>query len=259
MGRLGQGHTGAFRPVETAWSPGQPWPPGRSSRSWPTGPRLSSTTHPKAQGRCLVVLRTFLCRKRWSVGTPVPVLPNASWYKAVCAMPDQPVTATGTAISPLPEPPGLWRHSNLLTLGALKTAPACARLHVNVVLHEWNLGQLVDAAVMVTSELVTNAILASRGPRQHVFPTRLGTPVVHLRLLSDAVRLVIEVWDQVPEAPVMRQADAADESGRGLMLVEALSAQWGCGIAQGWPGKVVWAVIAASSDTDSAGRDGAAP
>jgi len=101
--------------------------------------------------------------------------------------------------------------SSLLTLGALKTAPGCARGHVNAVLHEW------------------------------------GLAIVRLRLLSDGTRVVVEVWEEIPIAPVARPADANDESGRGLMLVEAYCAQWGYGSSPGWPGKVVWAELAAAN------------
>jgi hypothetical protein len=34
-----------------------------------------------------------------------------------------------------------------------------------------------------------------------------------------------------------------DESGRGLMLIEALCVRWDCGASAGWHGKVVWAEL----------------
>lgn len=65
-------------------------------------------------------------------------------------------------------------------------------------------------------------------------------PVVHLRLLSDGERLVIEVWDSNPKRPVATNASEDDESGRGLMLVQAMCERWGSEKVPGWPGKVVW-------------------
>jgi hypothetical protein len=149
----------------------------------------------------------------------------------------------------LPHPPRPWPQSSLLTLGALKTAPGCARLHVNAVLHEWGMERLAESAEIMTTELVTNAVLASTTPDQLRAAARSGNglAVVHLRLLSDGTRVVIEVWDSVPHTPVARKADVDDESGRGLMLVEALCTQWGCSPVPGWPGKVVWAELAAAN------------
>ena len=34
------------------------------------------------------------------------------------------------------------------------------------------------------------------------------------------------------------------ESGRGLLLVETLSTEWGCYVPDGQDGKIVWAVCA---------------
>jgi hypothetical protein len=71
--------------------------------------------------------------------------------------------------------------------------------------------------------------------------------LVRLRLLSDAARVVIEVWDTNPLPPVVTQADPDDESGRGLMLVDALCEHWGWTVPDGWCGKAVWAEISAAT------------
>jgi anti-sigma regulatory factor (Ser/Thr protein kinase) len=131
-----------------------------------------------------------------------------------------------------------WPLCSSLVLGALPTAPSCARLHAGAVLHEWGLADLAETAELVVSELMTNAVLAATELPAH---TRLGLPTVHLRLLADNQRLVIEVWDHNPQAPVAKQAEPEDESGRGLMLVDALCERWGSEAAPGWGGKVVWA------------------
>jgi hypothetical protein len=51
------------------------------------------------------------------------------------------------------------------------------------------------------------------------------------------------VTDPSPDPPVKRDATAASESGRGLWLVEALSAYWSWNPEPG--GKAVYAIVAA--------------
>src|SRR5205823_6374182 len=99
-----------------------------------------------------------------------------------------------------------------------------------------------ESADLVVSELMTNAVLASAElPVAH----HLGLPVIHLRLRADQHSLVIEVWDANPNAPVRQQAAPDEESGRGLMLVEALCERWGAEASLGRGGKVVWAELPA--------------
>jgi anti-sigma regulatory factor (Ser/Thr protein kinase) len=131
-----------------------------------------------------------------------------------------------------------WPLTSSLVLGALPTAPGCGRLHASAVLYEWGLGELAETAGLVVSELVTNAVQASG---ETAIQAHTGLPVVHLRLLSDRSHVVVEVWDSNPQAPIAKQAEPDDESGRGLMLVEALCEHWGSEAVPGWGGKVVWA------------------
>jgi hypothetical protein len=48
--------------------------------------------------------------------------------------------------------------------------------------------------------------------------------------------VLIEVWDDIPGAPV---AGPDDESGRGLMLIEAVCDRWSWATIPGWTGTVV--------------------
>jgi anti-sigma regulatory factor (Ser/Thr protein kinase) len=137
-------------------------------------------------------------------------------------------------------PTTAWPRTSLLALGALPTAPSCARLHAGAILHEWGLVDLSETAELVVSELMTNAVLAAA---ELPGAFRLGLPVVHLRLLADQHGLVIEVWDGNPQAPALTEAGPEDESGRGLMLVDALCERWGSEVVSGWNGKVVWAEL----------------
>ena len=118
--------------------------------------------------------------------------------------------------------------SSLPPLGAVVTAPACARDHARQVLSDWQLGHLASDAALLVTELMTNAVNASR---------RDGTPVC-LRLLADSQQLIIEVWDRSPAQPELREVACWDEDGRGLCVVRSLSRRWGWHYADGW--KVVW-------------------
>jgi anti-sigma regulatory factor (Ser/Thr protein kinase) len=135
--------------------------------------------------------------------------------------------------------PPAWPLQTRLPLAALPTAPSVARGHVRTVAREWGLADLADTAELLVSELVTNAGQASAKLRT------AGTPVIHLWVTSDRVSMVIHVWDASSEMPVIRlDADELDEEGgRGLLLVETLSKDWGA--YRKADGKVVWCLITA--------------
>jgi anti-sigma regulatory factor (Ser/Thr protein kinase) len=138
---------------------------------------------------------------------------------------------------PQPVPAGRALRA-VLDLGAVPTAPGCARAWTRQILREWRLGDLSEAAEGIVSELTTNAALASR---------QLISPVIGLVLTFDRGELAIAVRDFCLGVPQPRQADADDESGRGLMLVESMSDRSGWyPFEDGTPGKVVWAVIQAT-------------
>lgn len=133
-----------------------------------------------------------------------------------------------------------------LILGALPTAVACARLHARNVMYEWNLPSVADGVELMVSELVTNAVRASTGPDgRPKYDAETGLSRVGLRLSSDREHILIEVWDQDPRMPIAKAAGPGDESGRGLMLVEALCERWGCDTSPSRNGKVVWAKVQA--------------
>jgi len=102
------------------------------------------------------------------------------------------------------------------------------------VLREWGFGELIDTCALVVSELVTNSVQASRAAGE--FTT------VRLWLFSDKEKVLILVWDGLPQSPAPRTAvDELAESGRGLFLVGRMSEQWSWyPVAAG--GKVVWAL-----------------
>jgi anti-sigma regulatory factor (Ser/Thr protein kinase) len=143
---------------------------------------------------------------------------------------------------PATEPETGWLVQSILAVGALQTATPRARLHARSVLSEWRLYDLTDTVELVVSELVTNAVTASTDAKGRPrYADGRGLPIIHVRLASDGATVLVEVWDENTRAPVLLSSGADDESGRGLMLVDALSERWGWEPAG--RGKVVWALI----------------
>jgi anti-sigma regulatory factor (Ser/Thr protein kinase) len=144
------------------------------------------------------------------------------------------------------DPADSWPLRSYLQLGALPGAVPCARLHAKLVLWEWGLDRLVETSELLVSEIVTNAVRASTRPangpggEQQVS----GLPAVWLWLATNRRDVLIQVWDGNDEIPARQDRGLEAESGRGLLLVERLSAQWGTYTPEGWSGKVVWAIVA---------------
>lgn len=123
-----------------------------------------------------------------------------------------------------------------LDLGAVVTAPGCARAWTREILWEWGVLELADDAELVASELVTNAVSACAGGDR---------AVIRLVLTLDQGELAVMVRDDHPGAPAAWQSDADDEGGRGLLIVEYLSERGGWYPLEGArPAKVTWSVIA---------------
>lgn len=146
-----------------------------------------------------------------------------------------PPVATTDAVRFAPFAAG-WPLRTFLELGALPGAVPCARLHACNVLAEWGLTVFSESTGLLVSELVTNAIQISHVAEQDA-PVRLW-------LVSDRAQLVIFVWDVSPLPPVPGAVGEDAESGRGLLIVQAVSARWGWDFPPGMSGKVVWAVLA---------------
>jgi len=142
-----------------------------------------------------------------------------------------------------------WELRTFLELGALPSAVPCARLHARQVAWEWNLSHLAEATELVVSELVTNGLRASAGLTTSRFAGKLvvGTPPVRLWLHSDGERVLIRVWDGDDQMPARQDVDPSAESGRGLLIVESLTSDWGASRLANSTGKVVWAIVAQAS------------
>ena len=115
---------------------------------------------------------------------------------------------------------GHWSLRSYLALGALSTAVPCARLHTRQVLWEWGQKDLAEDAELVVSELTTNAVTATQAI-ESLHPVRLW-------LLSDGSQTLVLMGDASPHPPKRLDPDEGEaDGGRGLLLVEALSCNWG--------------------------------
>ena len=157
---------------------------------------------------------------------------------------DPPVTASPTRATGTE-----WTLRTFLELGALPTAVPCARLHTRQVLWEWQLSELADTAELIVSELVTNAVHASAGLTGSRRSGRWvpGVPAVRLWLFSDRRCVLIQVWDGNDKLPAPQHAEPDAETGRGLLLVESLSAEWGSYPPERSSGKVIWSTVTRAS------------
>jgi anti-sigma regulatory factor (Ser/Thr protein kinase) len=135
-----------------------------------------------------------------------------------------------------------WPLQDFLELGALLSAVPCARLHARLVLREWGIAGLADSAGLLVTELVANAVRASRGMAR-------VSGVVRVWLLSDSAQILILVWDASPQPPVLADVTDEAEQGRGLRIVDAVSEQWGW-YASG-NGKFVWAIARLGMSSES--------
>ena len=119
------------------------------------------------------------------------------------------------------------------------SAPRRARAAVAEALDAWGMAGLADDAMQVASELVANAVAAS----VRAAPEGAGSCPVTLIISSTDGEVCIRVWDPDPTPlPRTRQdPDTWAERGRGLLIVEALSARWGW--YPGHTGKYVWSAL----------------
>jgi anti-sigma regulatory factor (Ser/Thr protein kinase) len=84
-----------------------------------------------------------------------------------------------------------------------------------------------DVAMLLTSEVVSNALLHARSPM-----------ILSIYVERDAIR--VSVHDASPASPHLRDYSPTAGTGRGLHLVEALASHWGLNAAEDGAGKWVW-------------------
>jgi anti-sigma regulatory factor (Ser/Thr protein kinase) len=135
--------------------------------------------------------------------------------------------------------PSPMSDSELLASIKLSVAPASvrsARRWTKGLLAPSCSGDLVDTAVLLVSELVTNAIQACCGAAHAGGP---DPGRIELAITRTGARIRIEVADSACRSfPVLARQGADGEGGRGLQVIAMLSLRWGCRAGPG--GKVVW-------------------
>jgi two-component sensor histidine kinase len=104
------------------------------------------------------------------------------------------------------------------------STPAAARRFVVEALRAAGV-PVADALPVVVSELVTNSVLHAASKAR-------------IQVMVQARRVRVEVYDSDPTLPVPRNPGPDTVTGRGLMLVDALTDRWGSALTD--DGKVVW-------------------
>ena len=114
-------------------------------------------------------------------------------------------------------------------------APGRARTYIRDLCRRWGLdGEIREAAEIVITELVTNAVEHATSPS-----------VVEVERHDDAFRVAVRDYDtgrtghDVPEATTWHAPPTSSPRGRGLAMVAAVSHTWG--VLRHPDGKTVWA------------------
>ncbi len=128
-------------------------------------------------------------------------------------------------------------------LDASPAAAGQARSQVRTAIRDWGVPVDPDTAMLLTSELVTNAITHETG----------GTVTLGIRCLRGQLR--VDVYDTSRSFPVVSVASGDAETGRGLMLVATLAAEWG--FYRTPAGKAVYFTLLFNDDRTALPTDGA--
>ena len=107
------------------------------------------------------------------------------------------------------------RHGFRVPLATGPAAAGEARRRVRAAIRSWPVPVDLGVALLLTSELVTNAVRHEAGQ------------AVMLVISCSRGRLRVDVHDTARTLPAVADVPADAESGRGLLLVETLSDEWG--------------------------------
>ena len=134
----------------------------------------------------------------------------------------------------LPDHSGHSPQSGMFVLTAAPASVSTARREVRELLDAWGVGSdASDNALLVTSELVTNALT-------HAASERI---VCRLRLTAGRLHIEVEDENRGGTLPAQRRPGPDEQCGRGLLLVDVLSSDWGVHDAPHGSGRVVWAEL----------------
>ncbi len=129
------------------------------------------------------------------------------------------------------------------SVARLATGPAAAaeaRRRVRAAIRSWPVPVEQDVALLLTSELVTNAVRHEPGQ------------AVMLVISCSSGRLRVDVHDTSRSLPAVADVPADAETGRGLLLVETLSDEWG--FYRTPAGKAVYFTLVFGAEPGSRGR-----
>jgi anti-sigma regulatory factor (Ser/Thr protein kinase) len=116
------------------------------------------------------------------------------------------------------------------------TAPETARRFVAASCDAAGLvGDVRDAAVLLVSEVITNAVVHG-----------LSAPRLTVWTTDSSVR--VEVGDLGPDLPVQVDADLDASSGRGLAILDSCASSWGWRLKR--QGKVLWFIVRTDQPED---------
>lgn len=116
-----------------------------------------------------------------------------------------------------------------ITLTRSEASGSIARMFVNHRLRLWGMGGLADDAVNIVGELYANAVTHTKDDQFFCVLDYNGS------------RPRLEMWDSSDEVPVVKEPDFEAEIGRGMYLINELSAQWG--VRKAAAGKCVWVIL----------------
>ncbi len=112
-----------------------------------------------------------------------------------------------------------------ITLPPEPTSSRACRRFLMATLDDWGADQFADEALLLLSELVTNAVLHA------------GTEIqITVQLANDVLR--VEVHDGDPRLPIVRHYSVLSGTGRGLALVAVTAKDWA--VEPEPDGKKVW-------------------
>ena len=135
--------------------------------------------------------------------------------------------------------------SGTFALVELSTSPFWARRYTRSFLKSCKgmSEETAEMAELLVSELVTNAVRFAGDPRRSLrYSERANASPISLSIRHFHEGLLIEVYDTDSNPPIRSRTDEYAESGRGLMLVEALSKEWSYFFPPGG-GKVVYCFL----------------
>ena len=135
--------------------------------------------------------------------------------------------------------------SGTLALAALPTSPFWARRYTRSFLDSCpGMNEdTAETAELLVSELVTNAVRFAGNPTRTLrYSERANASLISLSIRHFRDGLLIEVHDTDSNPPTRSHTDDYAESGRGLMLVDALSKEWSYFFPPGG-GKVVYCFL----------------